>query len=123
MSDDGKIHQESKSRVIPQPDDAADQAIIVTVEGWRIPLDVRVVVQVDPANAPRVVSSVGGLQEVEDRIVTPALRSIVRNIGGAPGRKALDLINKRDELESLTEAAIFPEGHQGRSSHQGSALW
>ena len=110
VSDDGKIHQEASSRPIPKPDDAADQAIIVTVEGWRIPLDVRVVVQVDPANAPRVVASVGGLQEVEDRIVTPALRSIVRNVGGAPGRQALDLINKRSELESLVEEAIFPEG-------------
>ncbi len=62
-------------------------------------MDVRVVVQVDPANAPRGVASVGGLQEVEDRIVTPALRSIVRNVSGAPGRLALDLINKRSELE------------------------
>ena len=112
VSDDGKIHQEAKSKNIPKPENAADQSIIVTVEGWRIPLDVRVVVQVDPADAPRVVASVGGLQEVEDRIVTPALRSIVRNVGGAPGRRALDLINKRDELESLVEAAIFPEGHK-----------
>ena len=110
VADDGKIHQEAKSRLIPKPEGAADQAIVVTVEGWRIPLDVRVVVQVDPADAPRVVASVGRLQEVEDRIVTPALRSIVRNVGGAPGRKALDLINKRDELETLVEKAIFPEG-------------
>ncbi len=112
VTDDGKIHQEASSRNIPQPDDAADQAIVVTVEGWRVPLDVRVVVQVDPADAPRVVASVGGLQEVEDRIVTPALRSIVRNVGGAPGRRALDLITKRDELESLVEKAIFPEGNK-----------
>ncbi len=110
VSSDGQIHQQAKSRNIAIPKDAADQAVVVTVEGWRIPLDVRVVVQVDPGNAPRVVASVGGLQEVEDRIVTPVLRSIVRNVGGAPGRKALDLINKRDELESLVEKAIFPEG-------------
>ena len=110
VTDDGKIHQEARSRDIPKPPDAADEAIVVTVEGWRIPLDVRVVVQVDPADAPRVVASVGGLQEVEDRIVTPALRSIVRNVGGGSGRKALDLINKRDELETLVEKAIFPEG-------------
>jgi len=110
VTDDGKIHQKAKSRNIPKPADAADLAIVVTVEGWRIPLDVRVVVQVDPVDAPRVVASVGGLQEVEDRIVTPALRSIVRNVGGGPGRKALDLINKRDELETLVEKAIFPEG-------------
>jgi hypothetical protein len=110
VTDDGKIHQKAKSRNIPKPADAADQAIVVTVEGWRIPLDVRVVVQVDPVDAPRVVASVGGLQEVEDRIVTPALRSIVRNVAGGPGRKALDLINKRDELETLVEKAIYPEG-------------
>jgi len=110
VSDDGKIQQEAKSRMIAQPSGAADEAIVVTVEGWRIPLDVRVVVQVDPADAPRVVASVGGLQEVEDRIVTPALRSILRNVTGGPGRKALDLINKRDELESLVEKAIFLEG-------------
>ena len=110
VTDDGKIHQKAKSRNITKPADAADQAIVVTVEGWRIPLDVRVVVQVDPADAPRVVASVGRLQEVEDRIVTPALRSIVRNVAGGPGRKALDLINKRDELETLVEKSIFPEG-------------
>ena len=107
---DGKIQQQAKTEMMPQPQDAADGAIVVTVEGWRVPLDVRVVVQVDPASAPRVVASVGGLQEVEDRIVTPALRSIVRNVGGAPGRKALDLINNRDELESLVEVALYPEG-------------
>ncbi len=110
VGDDGKIHQESKTRRVEKPKGAADQAIVVTVEGWRVPLDVRVVVQVDPSSAPRVVASVGGLQEVEDRIVTPALRSIVRNVGGAPGRRALDLINKRDILESLVEEAIYPEG-------------
>ena len=110
VTDDGKIHQEANSRKIPKPAGAADEAIVVTVEGWRIPLDVRVVVQVDPADAPRVVASVGGLQEVEDRIVTPALRSIVRNVAGGAGRKALDLINKRDELETLVEKALYPEG-------------
>lgn len=110
LGDDGKIQQEAKIETFKQPADAADQAIVVTVEGWRVPLDVRVVIQVDPAQAPRVVASVGGLTEVEDRIVTPALRSIVRNVGGAPGRRALDLINERDALESLVEKALFPEG-------------
>ena len=110
VGDDGKIHQESSTRTVKKPPNAADEAIVVTVEGWRIPLDVRVVVQVNPSSAPRVVASVGGLQEVEDRIVTPALRSIVRNVAGAPGRRALDLINKRDVLESLVEKAIYPEG-------------
>ncbi len=110
VGDDGKVQQQASVEAVGIPKGAADQAIVVTVEGWRIPLDVRVVVQVDPAQAPRVVAAVGGLAEVEDRIVTPALRSIVRNVGGGPGRRALDLINERDALESLVEKAIFPEG-------------
>lgn len=110
VSDDGKIQQAAKTEMIAMPNGAADRAIVVTVEGWRVPQDVRVVVQVDPDKAPRVVASVGGLQEVEDRIVTPALRSIIRNVAGAPGRQVLDLIDKRDELETLVEGALYPEG-------------
>ena len=37
----------------------------------------------DPDNAPVVVGSVGGLGEIENRILTPAIRSIVRNVAGA----------------------------------------
>ncbi|MCP5150900.1 MAG: hypothetical protein H6983_21260 [Ectothiorhodospiraceae bacterium] len=110
VGDDGKIQQAAKAEQMAKPDGAADEAIVVTVEGWRVPLDVRVVVQVDPASASRVVASVGTLEQVEDRIVTPALRSITRNVAGAEDRQVLDLINKRDELESLVEAALYPEG-------------
>ena len=96
--------------VARQPKDATGPATVVTVEGWRVPLDVRVVVQVDPADAPRVVASVGGLRQVADRIVTPALRSTVRNVVGAPDRNVLDLINERELLESLVEERLYPEG-------------
>ncbi|MDH3690134.1 MAG: SPFH domain-containing protein [Gammaproteobacteria bacterium] len=112
VNNDGTINQEAKSENIPVPKSAADRAIVVTVEGWRVPQDVRVVVQVEASAAPRVVASVGGLQEVEDRIVTPALRSIVRNIVGAPGRKVLDLIEERDTLETLVEQGIHPESYK-----------
>ena len=95
-----------------RPDNAADNAVIVMIEGWRVPLDVWVVVQIDPNNAPRVVASVGGVQEVEDRIVTPALRSIVRNVAGGPDREVLDLIDRRDTLETLVETALFEEGQK-----------
>lgn len=110
VSDDGKIQQEAKTVVAHQPKGATGPATVVTMEGWRVPLDVRVVVQVDPADAPRVVASVGGLPQVADRIVTPALRSTVRNVLGAPERKVLDLINERERLEALVEERLYPEG-------------
>ncbi len=110
VSDDGKIQQQAKTVIARQPEGATGPATVVTVEGWRVPLDVRVVVQVDPADAPRVVASVGGLRQVADRIVTPALRSTVRNVVGAPDRNVLDLINEREMLESLVEERLYPEG-------------
>jgi hypothetical protein len=56
--------------------------VFVKVEGWDVPLELRALVQVTPANAPFVVAAVGGLEEVEDKILTPAIRSIVRNVMG-----------------------------------------
>jgi len=112
VDDAGNIHQQERTKSIVQPKNAADKAVIVMIEGWRVPLDVWVVMQVDPNNAPRVVASVGGVQEVEDRIVTPALRSIVRNVAGAPERQVLDLIDNRETLESLVEQALFEEGQK-----------
>jgi hypothetical protein len=106
----GKITQKEREDVIAVPPDAADVAIVVRVEGWQIPLDVRVVVQVDPKNAPFVVASVGGLKQIENKILTPAIRSIVRNVTSAEGRKVFDLQDKRSELEDLVEEQIRPEG-------------
>ncbi len=79
---DGTIKQSSREKEIATPNTAADPAIFVKVEGWDVPLELRVQVQVTPKNAPFVVASVGGLAEVEHRILTPAIRSIVRNVVG-----------------------------------------
>jgi hypothetical protein len=110
VSDEGKIVQSEISEKIEVPKGAADQAINVRVEGWTVPVDMRVVVAVNPAHAAKVVASVGGLTQVEDNIITPAIRDILRTIGGSPERKVLDFIEKRDEIVKLVEAAIFPEG-------------
>jgi len=61
------------------PDRAADPAITPFVEGWLVPLELRVLAQVTPDNAPFVVASVGGLPEIENNIMVPTIRSIVRN--------------------------------------------
>ena len=70
----------------------------------------RIVVQVHPENAPIVVATIGNLQQVEDNIITPAIRDILRTIGGVKERKALDFMLKRDEIVKLLEKAIVPEG-------------
>lgn len=129
----GNIKQSERSVQEPVPSDAADKAVFVKVEGWDIPLELRALVQVDPTNAPVVVGSVGGLEEIENRILTPAIRSIVRNVAGAsirvPDRDAagtlispptytvrptrvLDLIENRDALEQTIEAQIKVEGNK-----------
>ncbi len=110
VSDEGKIQQKEVSEQVAVPKDAAAPAINVRVEGWTVPVDMRIVVAVNPANAAKVVASVGGLTEVEDNIITPAIRDILRTIGGQPGRKVLDLVEKRGEIVAEVERAIVPEG-------------
>ena len=110
VSDEGKIQQKEVSEKIGVPKDAAAPAINVRVEGWTVPVDMRVVIAVNPANAAKVVASVGGLKEVEDNIITPAIRDILRTIGGQPDRKVLDLVEKRSEIVAEVERAIAPEG-------------
>lgn len=110
VSDEGKIQQKEVSEQIQVPKNAADRAINVRVEGWTVPVEMRVVVAVNPANAAKVVASVGGLEQVENNIITPVIRDIMRTIGGQPNRKVLDLVEKRAEIVAEVERAIVPEG-------------
>ena len=110
VTSDGKILQEEVSREVPIPENAADRSITVRVEGWTFPVDMRVVVQVHPKDAPKVVASVGNLQRVEDNIITPAIRDILRTIGGHTDRKVLDFVENRDEIVELVETTIAREG-------------
>ena len=112
VNQEGRITQTERTEQVLMPASAADTAIHVRVEGWAVPIGIRVTVQVTPEDAPVVIASVGGLKEVEDRFLTPAIRSVVRNVVGAKGRKILELQNQRAELESLVEQAIVPEGRK-----------
>jgi hypothetical protein len=123
----GNITQTPRQENQPVPQDAADRAVLVKVEGWDIPQELRVLVQVSPRNAPIVVGAVGGLGEIEDRILTPVIRSIVRNVAGSEievpdpkdsGRRirrqthVLDLIENRDALEQTIETLVKREGRK-----------
>ncbi len=108
ISQEGQIQQKTREADIPINPNAADMAIAVKVEGWEFPMDLRVLVQVSPENAPYVVASVGNIQEIEDDILTPTIRSVVRNVAGKI--KVFDLIDKRSEIEDEIESKIIPEG-------------
>jgi len=110
VEDDGTIKQTVESFRIPVPKASADKAINVRVEGWTFPVDMRVTVQVHPDDASKVVASVGTLRAVEDNIITPAIRDILRTIGGQPDIKVLDFIEKREHITSLVEKSIIKEG-------------
>jgi len=107
VGNDGKITQKETEEVIPVPENAADKAINVRVEGWTIPVEMRVVISVDPANAAKVVASVGSLTKVEDNIVTPAIRDILRTLGGQKGRKVLDFVESRDIIVKDVQESII----------------
>jgi SPFH domain / Band 7 family len=106
----GNLTQSQRSQDIPVAEGAADPAVTPFVEGWLVPLELRVLAQVTPDNAPFVVAAVGGLPEIENNIMVPTIRSIVRNVVGATGRHVLDLADNRAELEHAVEEAIRPEG-------------
>lgn len=140
VDEDGKITQKEYSEDISRAEGSADTAISLKVEGWTVHQGVRVLVQVTPQNAPFVIASVGGLREVEDRIMTPALASELRNIVGgtitAPTKildengapvldaqtkepqfremsrptKVLDLIENRSLIEKQVEPILKREG-------------
>jgi hypothetical protein len=112
IGQDGKISQKAREADIPIPQDAADMAIIVKVEGWEVPVDMRILLQVPAEKAPYVVASVGDIEEIENDVLTPTIRSVARNVAGATGKKVFDLVDKRAELEELIEQAIIPEGEK-----------
>jgi hypothetical protein len=137
----GDIVQSRTEVDVPIDKDNADRAVFVKMEGWDVPLELRVVAQVSPAEASCVVAGVGTLREVEDRVLTPSIRAITRDVAGgsfevteakvdetgkpilnADGKpiivtvnrptKVLDLINQRPLIEGEIERRIRPEGQK-----------
>ena len=136
----GEITQQARQADIPVPEDAADSAVGVKIDGYTINQSVRVLVQVTPQNAPYIVASVGSMAEVEDRIISPAVQSAIRDLSGkilslqttviddttgqpkldADGNAEtrtsrrpiapLDFIENRTKLQTLAEDVIRPEG-------------
>jgi SPFH domain / Band 7 family len=125
----GNLKQDERTVEEPVPATAVDRAVFVKVEGWDIPQELRVVAQISPENAPIVAGSVGGIQEIEHRILTPLIRSIVRNVAGSNIRipkkaddlsagydlrptRVLDLIENRGAIEDTIENQIKIEARK-----------
>jgi hypothetical protein len=137
----GEIVQTRTEENVPIDKDNADRAVFVKMEGWDVPLELRVVAQVSPAEASCVVAGVGTLKDVEDRVLTPSIRAITRDVSGGTyevteakvdengkpildheGKpifvtinrptKVLDLINQRPLIEGEIERRIRPEAQK-----------
>ena len=59
----GDIVQTRTEENVPIDKDNADRAVFVKMEGWDVPLELRVVAQVSPADASCVVAGVGTLKD------------------------------------------------------------
>jgi hypothetical protein len=137
----GEIVQKRTEAVVPVDKDYADAAVFLKMEGWDVPLELRVIAQVGPQDASCVVAGIGTLKQIEDRVLTPSIRAITRDVAGgtyevtepkmdengrpmldAEGKptivtvnrptRVLDLINQRPLIESEIERRIRPEGRK-----------
>ena len=137
----GDILQKRSEEDVPIGTDNADRAVFVKMEGRDVPLELRVVAQVSPAEAACVVAGIGTLKEVQDRVLTPSIRAITRDVAGGSyevtepkadengkpvldkdGKpiietvtrptRVLDLINQRPLIEGEIERRIRPEGEK-----------
>lgn len=129
LDQQGNLTQVERAVNVPKPEAAVDIAVFVKVEGWDIPQELRAVAQVSPENAPIVAGSVGGIDQIEHRILTPLIRSIVRNVAGSTIRvprkegdqvvgyetratKVIDFIENREAIEETIEAQIKTEARK-----------
>ena len=86
----GMITQKEKEvEKIPVPP-GAEPAVTVKPEGWEVPLELRVLAQIHPDDAPLIVAAFGltGGEEqdvykkIDTRVVSPVIRSVVRDVCG-----------------------------------------
>lgn len=112
----GNVTTTITSVVVPAITGAADSAIPVKLEGFDAVMEARALVQIQPLYVPFVVAGLGlpqnaTLEEtslmIEDKVITPVLRSVSRNIvGGAQltfTSKELILENGTPKIDSAGE--------------------
>lgn len=110
IGEGGKIEQKTLDfDPLPVPEGSADAAIqIKTKDKWRVFVEIRMQVQPEPEYASGIYASVGGLAQIENRGITPALQSVLRNMGERYQAKAF--IENRSEIEAEVEKLMIFEG-------------
>lgn len=86
----GEVTQQIKVTEVPVPPTAADSAITTRVQGFEVPVELRAIVQIAPKMAPYIVATLGISSDnvastseiVESRVLTPVLRTTLRNVIG-----------------------------------------
>ena len=107
----GDFEQHERALDVGIDPTAADVAVNTKVEGWEIPQELRVVLQISPKNAPIIVAAVGGLAEVEKRITVPSVRAHVRNVyGGTIEVTELDMLPAEPLLGADGKALVGTDG-------------
>jgi len=106
INEDGRINQTKSSIFTAEtPSNAADKAIMArSKDAWDIFIDCRILVQIQPALAPYIIASIGGLDDLENKIVTPLIRSVIRNI--AENRLALTFVSERSIIEQKIDSIL-----------------
>lgn len=108
VDEEGGITQEPNDTPVQIKDSYADGAVLVrTLDGWTIPIELRVPYQVYPEHAPRVVAGVGSTEAIEDKVITPIVYDITRQIAG--GTMAKDLVSKRADIVDAIEKVVVLE--------------
>lgn len=113
VNDKGEITQTRKEFDVPEDKQAADHAMgTKTKDGWEVHVNCRLLVQVDAEDAPYILSSIGDLQKLEDKIITPLIRSQVRNQGESVD--ATEFVTRRTEIEQEIEQVVIAEAKKIR---------
>lgn len=108
VDEQGGITQDPVDTPVEVKKSYADGAVLVrTKDGWTIPIELRVPYQVYPEHAARVVAGVGSTEAIEDRVITPIVFDITRQIAGQTNAK--DLVSKRAEIVDSIEVAVIAE--------------
>lgn len=111
LSPSGEIEQMKNNIKHPLRKNAADKAVSVkSSDGWVIYIEARMQIQGEPNFAPKIVASVGSLSNIEDRVITPIFRSVLRN--EAEKRKAVDFLMSRSEIEKKVNDQIVVEARK-----------
>ena len=84
--------------------DEESEIMVRTSDGFTFPVDVRIVYEVEPRNAPLLVASVGDDQEGLRDVMNSAVRATFRN--NAQAVKALDYVKDRKQQEDQSKTML-----------------